>query len=65
MAATVSAALTGPCGVLFVVFRAADGVMEVTEVRRPEGREFIRGLKPGDRVQITYSEALAVRVDKQ
>jgi hypothetical protein len=47
-----------------VVFKTQDGTMEAAEVKRPEGREFLRGLKPGDRVQITYTEALALRVEK-
>ncbi len=48
-----------------VVFTPEGGTMQAAHVKRPEGREFIRGLKKGDRVQITYSEALALRVEKQ
>ncbi|MBX3462465.1 MAG: hypothetical protein KF830_04800 [Planctomycetes bacterium] len=48
-----------------VVFTAPGGELHVAEVQRPEGREFLRGLKAGDRVRITYTEALAVRLEKQ
>lgn len=48
-----------------VVFTPTGGSMQAAHVERPEGREFIRGLKKGDRVQITYSEAVALRVEKQ
>ena len=47
-----------------VVVEPPGGGLEAIDVKRPEGREFIRGLKPGDRVQITYTEAVALRVDK-
>lgn len=45
-----------------VVFRRSDGSIRVVAVERPEGREFIRGLKPGDRVDIAYTEAIAIEV---
>jgi hypothetical protein len=34
-------------------------------VHRPEGQRFIRRLKPGDQVQITYTEAMAIWLEKQ
>jgi len=48
----------------FVVFTAPDGALRTVHVVRSEGREFIRKLKPGDRVDITYTEALAISVEK-
>ena len=33
------------------------------KVNDPEAREFIRGLKPGDEVQVTFREAFAVSVE--
>lgn len=48
-----------------VVFTTPGGSMQAVQVQRPEGLEFMRGLKKGDRVQITYSEAVALRVEKQ
>lgn len=48
-----------------VVFTGPNGDMQAAHVKRPEGREFMRGLKKGDRVQVTYSEAVALRVEKQ
>jgi hypothetical protein len=34
------------------------------KVNDPTAREFIRGLKPGDEVQITFREAFAVSVER-
>jgi hypothetical protein len=48
-----------------VVFTPPGGGMQAAHVKRPEGIEFIKGLKKGDRVQITYSEAVALKVEKQ
>jgi len=45
-----------------VTFRGADGLVRVIDVRRPEMQEFIHGLKKGDKVRVTYTEALAVEV---
>jgi hypothetical protein len=41
------------------------GGLKAIRVVRPEGQNFIRGLAPGDQVQITYTEALAVSVEEQ
>src|SRR5262245_28722773 len=49
----------------FVVFTAPNGGLRAVHVERPEGVKFIQGLKPGDLVQITYTEALAVSVEKE
>ncbi len=48
-----------------VVFTPPDGGLRAVHVQRPEGQRFIQGLKPGDQVEITYTEALAVSVEKQ
>jgi hypothetical protein len=48
-----------------VVFTTPDGRMETVRVVRPEGKEFIRKLKKGDNVEITYTEAVAITVDKE
>jgi hypothetical protein len=48
-----------------VVFTPPGGGLRAVRVRRPEGQRFIAGLKPGDEVQITYTEAMAVGVEEQ
>jgi len=45
-----------------VTFVRPDGLVRMVAVRRPLGQQFIRGLKPGDEVDLTYSEALAISV---
>jgi len=45
-----------------VTFKKADGVTRTVAVEDPEARKFIRTLKPGDPVEIRYSEAVAVSV---
>lgn len=45
-----------------VVIYGEDGLLRVLDVKRPEGQAFARGLKEGDKVQITYTEALAIDV---
>ena len=44
-----------------VTFQGPNGSRTVS-VKRPEAQKFIAGLKQGDQVDITYTEALAVRV---
>jgi hypothetical protein len=46
-----------------VSFYGEDGLMRVVEVQRPEGQAFVRGLKEGDKVELTYTEALAISVE--
>lgn len=46
-----------------VSFYGEDGLMRVLDVKRPEGQAFVRGLKEGDKVELTYTEALAVSVE--
>jgi hypothetical protein len=45
-----------------VSFTDPDGKKRETKVQRDQGREFISQLKPGDRVQLTYGESLAIAV---
>jgi Cu/Ag efflux protein CusF len=45
-----------------VTFKAADGETQTFKVRHPEKLE---GVKVGDAVDITYSEALALKVEKK
>lgn len=46
-----------------VSFYGEDGLVRVLEVQRPAAQEFVRGLKEGDKVEITFTEALAVSVE--
>lgn len=46
-----------------VTFYREDGLLRVLEVKRPAAQEFVRGLKEGDKVEITYTEAVAVAVE--
>lgn len=48
-----------------VVFTGPSGELRAIRVQRDEGRQFIRGLEPGDRVEITYTEAAAIAVEKR
>lgn len=45
-----------------VTFRRSDGLMRTLAIEDPEAREFIRGLRRGDLVQVTYMEAVALSV---
>jgi hypothetical protein len=45
-----------------VTFKRADGLERVIAIQDPEAQRFIRKLKRGDMVQITYMEAIAVSV---
>jgi hypothetical protein len=46
-----------------VTFTRADGITRTVGIDDPEARKFIRTLRPGDAVEVTYSEATAVRVE--
>ena len=59
---TVTIESIGPEG-RSATFRGPDGQLQAIDVRREEGREFARGLNPGDVVQMTYAEALAIMVE--
>jgi hypothetical protein len=43
----------------------AGGEKQTLPVKRDEGKAFIAGLKPGDLVEITYTQAIAIAVEKQ
>jgi len=45
-----------------VSFKRPDGMSRTIAVESPEGKKFIRTLKKGDKVDIEYTEALAVSV---
>lgn len=45
-----------------VAFTRADGTTHIIEAKSPEMQKFIRELKRGDTVQVTYTESLAVEV---
>ena len=45
-----------------VAFTRSDGTTHIIEVKSPEMQKFIRELKRGDTVQVTYTESLAVEV---
>src|SRR5690606_15337024 len=45
-----------------VTFRRQDGFTRTLDVRSPDGRRFLQGLRPGDEVEVTYTEAFAVDV---
>jgi hypothetical protein len=45
-----------------VTFTRSDGASRTVAVESPEGREFIKGLKKGDNVEIAYTEAMAIEV---
>jgi Cu/Ag efflux protein CusF len=45
-----------------VTFRRSDGASRTVAVEKPEGQEFIKGLRKGDQVEIAYTEAVAIEV---
>jgi hypothetical protein len=46
-----------------VNFYGEDGLVRAITVETPQAREFIKQLKPGDTVVVTYTEALAISVE--
>ena len=46
-----------------VTFKRSDGITRVLAVEDPEAQRFIHTLKPGDVVEVTYSEATAVSLE--
>jgi hypothetical protein len=46
-----------------VVFTDPSGAIHAVQAEREEGRRFIAGLKPGDRVELAYGEAVVLSVD--
>ena len=47
-----------------VVCKLASGELVAHKVATPEGRAFVKHLKPGDLVQLDYAEAMAVTVEE-
>jgi hypothetical protein len=45
-----------------VAFQDTDGQQHVIEVKSPEMRNFVKTLKPGDNVDVTYTESVAISV---
>jgi hypothetical protein len=45
-----------------VAFRRPDGTVHIASVRSADGQKFLRTLKPGDNVDVTYTESVAVNV---
>lgn len=45
-----------------VTFTGPQGNVNIVSVKRPQMREFIKTLKTGDKVDVTYTEAVAVSV---
>jgi Cu/Ag efflux protein CusF len=48
-----------------VDFTGPGGMQRTVHVVKPEAQQFIAGLKKGDEVEMTYTEALAVSVETQ
>jgi Cu/Ag efflux protein CusF len=48
-----------------VAFKRSDGTTHIIEVKSPEMKQFIRTLKPGDHVNVTYTESVAVSIIPQ
>jgi len=46
-----------------VKFRGNDDLVRTTDVLSPEGKAFIRDLKAGDQVMLTYTESVAIAID--
>jgi ribosomal protein S1 len=46
-----------------VTFTDPNGVLHEVEAERDEGKSFVKGLKPGDRVELIYEEVLAMSVE--
>ncbi len=46
-----------------VTFFGQDGLVRVITVRTPQGQEFIKQLKPGDNVVVSFTEAIALSVE--
>jgi hypothetical protein len=46
-----------------VTFRRDDGIVRTVAVDTPKAAQFVRNLKPGDEVRVTYTEATAIAVN--
>jgi len=47
-----------------VTFTDPGGALHAIEAERDEGKRFVEGLKPGDRVELACGESLALTVDR-
>ncbi len=47
-----------------VTFSTSDGLVRSVVVQKPEMQEFARGLKPGDEVEVTFTEAFAIGIEE-
>jgi hypothetical protein len=47
-----------------VVFSLASGELRTHRIATPEGREFVKGLKVGDVVQLDYTQVMAISIEK-
>lgn len=47
----------------YVSFYGGDGLMRAITVETPQAKEFIKQLKPGDNVVVSFTEAVAVSVE--
>jgi hypothetical protein len=45
-----------------VAFQQADGSQHIIEVKSDNMKAFIKTLKPGDTVDVTYTESVAISV---
>ena len=45
-----------------VAFKRPDGSVHIASVKSADGQKFLRTLKPGDNVDVTYTESVAVNV---
>jgi len=46
-----------------VTFTGPSGAKQTVAVKDPQAQAFVKQLKPGDEVEVTYTEALAISVD--
>jgi hypothetical protein len=46
-----------------VSFYREDGLVRALKVKEPQAQEFIKQLKPGDTVVISFTEAIAISVE--
>lgn len=46
-----------------VTFTGPTGVLQAVQAEREQGRRFVEGLKPGDRVELLYVEATVLSID--
>jgi hypothetical protein len=47
-----------------VVFSQASGELIARRIQTPQGRDFVKKLKPGDVVQLVYVEAVALSIEE-